>query len=244
MKVKFLIAGAQKSGTSALNRYLKKHPNLCMAKKKEVHFFDNETHFTQKPINYAHYHSYFAPRLLKHLCGESTPNYMYWHNAPRRIWEYNPKMKIIMILRNPIERAYSHWNMEYHNKREFLPFKEAIRTESQRTKEALPYQHRVYAYVDRGFYTDQIRRIWHYFPKEQTLFLKSEDLKMTPKNTIDQVCNFLNVPMLKNVTRQEVHATPYTTPMPEADREYLKTVFKFEIKDLEEMLGWDCGAWV
>lgn len=244
MKVNFLIAGTQKSGTSALNKYLSAHPKLCMAKRKEVHFFDNERIFTHKPVDYARYHAFFSPRLQHRLYGESTPNYMYWYSAPRRIWEYNPAMKLIIVLRNPIDRAFSHWNMEVANKREFLSFGDAIRNERQRIKEALPYQHRVYAYLDRGFYPDQIRRIWHFFPKEQTLFLKSENLKKEPKNSLAQVCDFLGVANLSSIQPLTANATPYATLMTDTDREYLRKLYKFEIKDLEHMLGWDCSEWL
>ncbi len=244
MKVNFLVAGAQKGGTSALNKYLNAHPKLCMAKRKEVHFFDNERIFARKPVDYSRYHSFFSPRLRQRLCGESTPNYLYWYNSPRRIWEYNPAMKLIIVLRNPIDRAFSHWNMEYADKREFLSFRDAIRNERQRIKEALPYQHRVYAYIDRGFYTNQIRRVWHYFPKEQTLFLKSEVLKNEPQNALDKVCEFLGIANFRSIKSMATYAIPYATSMADTDRTYLKTLYEFEIKDLEQMLGWDCSEWL
>ena len=66
---------------------------------------------------------------------------MYWHNAPRRIWQYNPDIKLIVILRNPIERAYSHWNMERSRNAEKLSFFDAIQSERDRCQEALSYQH-------------------------------------------------------------------------------------------------------
>jgi hypothetical protein len=244
MKVKFLIAGTQKGGTSALNKYLNTHPKLCMARKKELHFFDDETNFTGKAVDYTPYHSFFSPQPLQRLCGESTPNYMYWYSAPRRIWEYNPAMKIIIILRNPVDRAFSNWNMEYVLKREFLSFHEAIRTETQRIQEVLPLQHRVYAYVDRGFYTEQIRRIWHYFPKAQTHFIKSEQLKNDPQTELDRVCNFLGVAKMPDIKPRTVLASPYATSMTEADRTYLKELYEFEIKDLEQILSWDCSEWL
>jgi hypothetical protein len=247
MKVDFLIAGAQKSGTTALNRYLHSHPETCMAGRgwaKEVHFFNDETNFTGKSVDYGPYHSVFSPRSRQHLCGEATPDYMYWYSAPRRIWEYDPAMKFIIILRNPIDRAFSAWNMEYVNKREFLSFPDAIRNESQRIKEALPFQHRVYAYVDRGFYSEQIRRIWHFFPKAQTLFLKSELLKSDPQTALDRVCNFLGIAKMSRVKPITAYANPYATSMTTADRAYLKALYEFEIKDLEQLLDWDCSEWL
>ena len=143
--VDFIVAGAQKGGTTALDFYLRQHPNICMATGKEVHFFDTEKFFQGHKVDYDEYHSRFEPNASHVLVGEATPIYMYWHYAPRRIWEYNSKMKLIILLRNPIERAYSHWNMERSRNWEHLPFWDAIQYESQRCREALPYQHRVYS---------------------------------------------------------------------------------------------------
>jgi len=162
MKVNFLICGVQKGGTTAMYNYLSGHPEVFLVKRKEAHFFDFERFFQTAQIDYSIYHSLFNPTPQQRVLGESTPIYMYWHEAPKRIWQYNPDMKLIAVLRNPIDRAYSHWNMEYDRKTDSLPFWEALQSEAQRCREALPYQHRVYSYVDRGFYTEQLRRLWTY----------------------------------------------------------------------------------
>ena len=122
VKVGFLIAGTQKGGTSALDAYLREHPDICMANQKEVHFFDNEAIFNGDNSDYAVYHAAFSLKTSQQLLGESTPIYMYWHAAPKRIWQYNPDMKFLIMLRNPIDRAYSHWNMERGRKRDSLSF--------------------------------------------------------------------------------------------------------------------------
>lgn len=109
--INFLVAGTQKGGTTALDCYLRLHQDILMATDKEVHFFDNEDEF-QNVVDYEKYHQHFGPFVEGKVIGESTPIYMYWYDAPRRIWEYNPKMKFVLVLRNPIERAFSHWNME------------------------------------------------------------------------------------------------------------------------------------
>ena len=111
-RIDFLIAGTQKGGTTALDAYLRNHPEICMASVKEAHFFDNERYFQPKQSNYHEYHSLFKPQRSHRILGEATPIYMYWKSAPARIRQYNSRMKIIIILRNPIERAYSHWYME------------------------------------------------------------------------------------------------------------------------------------
>src|SRR3954470_22890344 len=100
MRVGFLIAGTQKGGTTALHAYLRDHPGVCMAEPKEVHFFDTETHFAGGPVDYAPLHACFRPQPGQVL-GEATPITMYWDDAPRRVWEYNPAMKLVCVLRNP-----------------------------------------------------------------------------------------------------------------------------------------------
>jgi len=243
-KVSFVIAGTQKGGTSALGAYLRSHQEICMANLAEVHFFDKDDYFQQDEADYSIYHSCFSPKSSNHLLGETTPIYMYWYDAPRRIWRYNSRMKIIIILRNPIERAFSHWNMERDRGAEELSFWEAIQSEQERCREALPYQHRVYSYIDRGFYADQLRRVWHYFPREQTLILRNEELRIRPKEALEKVCNLLGVTPFQSVEERNVHSRPYVTSLERNEKEFLRCVYEHEIKELERLLGWDCSAWL
>lgn len=206
-KVSFLVAGAQKAGTTALDSYLRLHPELCMAQKKEVHFFDNEQYFnTNKKIeNYDTYHQFFQPKPRNILLGESTPIYFYWKPAIKRIHQYNKDMKFIILLRNPIERAYSHWNMEsknyYSNQAnhkndqavETLTFHQAIHKEKQRLEETLPLQNRHYSYIDRGFYFRQLQFLLNYFPQRQLLILKSDWLNHNLQHTLEKVFDFLEI---------------------------------------------------
>ncbi len=271
IRVDFLIAGAQKSGTTAMWSYLRLQPEICMARKKEVHFFDNEKIFGKETVDYSSperffpegrlkrwnfsglenfsgdkydlYHAFFSPQPPQHLCGEASPTYMYWYDAPERIWEYNPAMKFIIILRNPIDRAYSQWNIKRVNRGERRSFRAVLEREVKNPHQRLPFQHKG-RIIDRGFYTEQIRRIWHFFPKEQTLFLKTEELRNEPQATIDKVCNFLGVAKIDGLAQKNVFSTPYATPMSQEDREFLEDIYRFEIKKLERLLGWDCSDWL
>jgi hypothetical protein len=242
--VSFVICGTQKGGTSALDSYLREHPQICMANRKEVHFFDNETFYAHGKPDYSIYHSSFSPRASHRLAGEATPIYMYWHETPRRIYEYNPNMKLIVILRNPIDRAYSHWNMERSRNAESLPFWEAIQNEQQRCLEALPYQHRIYSYVDRGYYLEQLKRLWHYFSKDRVLVLKNDYLKDQPNKTLKEVCNFLELNDFEDMKVRDVHSLPYSSKMSDKEREYLRFTFEHEIKGIERELGWNCSNWL
>ena len=154
---------------------------------------------------------------------------MYWFDSPRRIWEYNPNMKLIVVLRNPVDRAYSHWNMEKSRGKESLPFLEALQKEELRRKESLPYQHRVYSYIDRGFYLEQLRRLWHYFSRDKCL---------------EKVCTFLGISNFERIIPKEVHSLSYQEKIGEREKSYLLSIYEYEIKGLERMLGWDCSDWL
>lgn len=240
-KVNFLVCGTQKGGTTALNKYLNKHPQICLSKQKEVHFFDNDEIFkNNKKINYNKYHSYFKPNMKTIATGECTPIYMYWKESPKRISEYNKNMKIILVLRNPIERAYSHWNMEIAKKRDNREFKIAI---SQELSEQKNNQSRYHSYLDRGNYIEQIKRIWEYFPKNNVLILKSEDLKKNPSETLNEITNFLKIDKINVIDIKNVHARKYKEKLNMEDREFLEKHFKKQILELQDTLGWDCEEW-
>jgi Sulfotransferase domain len=243
-KVNFLICGTQKGGTSALDAYLRQHSEICMAEKKEVHFFDNENIFRDKKPSYLRYHSSFRPETSHKVIGEATPIYMYWHDAPKRIWQYNSDMKLIVLLRNPIDRAYSHWNMERSRNADVLSFWDALQSEQERCRDALPHQHRVYSYIDRGFYLAQLRRLWLYFPKDHILIMKNEYLMNQRHDALRDVCDFLEVTHFNNIEVKNVHSRPYESKMNDREREYLRLIFEYEIRNLERVLDWDCSEWL
>lgn len=240
----FLICGAQKAGTSALHTYLSTHSSVHMSAQKELHYFDGEEYFSQQKPDYCFYHSHFQPEKGNKLIGEATPIYMYWDHAARRIRQYNAKMKIIVVLRNPVQRAYSHWNMERVRNAEELNFHDAIKSESIRAQQCLPLQDRVHSYIDRGFYCKQINRLWRYFGKNNVLILRHESLLNNPKGTLKIVTDFLNIEPMKALTPKKVHKLPYNESMNENDKKHLISIFKTEILELENLLGWDCQEWL
>lgn len=243
-KVGFLICGTQKGGTRALDAYLREHPEVCMANQKEVHFFDRDNQFSNCNPDYPLYHSFFSPEPAHKVIGETTPIYMYWEPAPRRIWEYNPNMKLIVLLRNPLTRAFSHWNMETRRSREKLSFIGSIQNEYERCRESLPYQHRVYSYVDRGFYLEQLKRLMRFFPTEQILVIKSETLKTQPEESMLQVIEFLNICKFEVTEAKDEHSLQYDSNMSPSEKNYLLSVFTHGIREIEKFLGWDCSDWL
>lgn len=244
-KIDFIIGGTQKGGTSALDFYLRKHPEIGMAEKKELHFFDQEKFFSKLKMNYSKYERNFDFSSEKKVYGEATPIYLYWNQSCKRIWEYNPKIKLIFILRNPIERAFSHWNMEYDRNNEKESFSYAIRNEQLRLKEALPLQHRVFSYVDRGYYSEQIRRFKRYFSEEQLMFIKYEEFKTNQEKIIKDIFNFLNVNSDNfNFEHQIINKRKRHSVMSMEDKKYLQEKFRFDIYQVGKMLNWNCMDWL
>lgn len=215
-----------------------------MANEKEVHFFDDEDRFGGGTPDYEVYHRNFNRSDSKSIYGEATPIYCYWSDSMRRIQEYNPDIKIIVLLRNPIERAWSHWRMETDRGADSAPFATAIRQEAERTREALPLQHRVYSYVDRGFYSEQIRRARRFFHPDQLMFIKSEEFFTAPAETVAAALQFLQVepaPIDTSSVQNHGIANP---GMSGADRRFLVETFRSDIELVESLLGWDCRDWL
>jgi hypothetical protein len=249
-QVDFLICGTQKGGTTALHQYLQRHPSLFLPNRKELHFFDNESQPWRGDgslggfLGYRAYRRWFANAPSGTIAGEATPIYMYWWPCAQRIWHYNRHMRLIVILRNPIDRAYAHWNMEVNRGAECLPFLEAIQQERERCRASAPSQHRVYSYVDRGRYSEQIRRLWQLFGSGQVHIVKHEELLDKPAEVLNAIWEFLNVTPLAFDQPIHVHEGRYAQPMPESVRSHLKQLYQPEIQELERLLDWDCSHWL
>ena len=240
MRVDFVIGGTQKGGTSALDSFLRQHPEVCMPEtKKELHFFDREA----DDSDYKKYHTNFKPKPQQRATGEASPIYMYWETAPYRIAKYNSKMKWILALRNPVERAFSAWNMETKRGKEKLSFAEAIEKEPERCREALPLQHRVYSYIDRGFYAHQVRRLFNIFGKDNCLVLLNEELRNDHKKTLGRVFEFLGVDSSFVPPEARVFEQEHSGKIDNQLRSRLIDSFYFDIKEVERLLGRDLSNW-
>ncbi len=243
--VDFVVAGAQRGGTTALDRYLRQHPGISMGKtRKELHFFDHEEYFGGSDVDYAGYHAHFELRKPGQLRGDATPSYMYWWPAAERMAKYNPALKIVVVLRNPITRAHSHWNKERLRGRESLSFVDALEAEAARARAALPLQNRRTSYAERGYYTSQLERLWRHFPVAQTLILRSEALQDAPADTLARLAGFLGAAPFPPVAPASVTSRTYDAPMGREAWTLLAAAFTPEIRALEKCLGWDCAAWL
>lgn len=240
-RVDFLVPGAQKSGTSALRRFLRQHPEIGMTRAavKEAHYFDMKSAY-RGDTEYQAYHGLFPEQDLQKVTGDITPIYMFRPKVLRRAQAYNPDFKIIVMLRQPAERAYSHWAMEYQRGRETADFVEALLQEPYHA--AHHPRHRVHSYVQRGFYAEQIRRLYRLFPRDNCLVLLTEDLRHSHAATLRKVYRFLGVSQVDPPKPETVHSRTYPE-MPRNLWTLLTRIFEPDIHDLEGLIDRDLSDW-
>lgn len=241
-KLDFVLAGAQKSGTTALHYFLSKHPDITMGDQQEIHFFDNDEIFSG-PVDYELLHRHYPTISGSTIAGDCTPVYIYWKPAMERIWNYNPKIKLLVLLRNPIDRAFAHWNMQRFRGREPLDFLDALKEERKRAQEMSLSEFRRFAYVARGIYAEQLERVLTIFPLEQVKVIKFEEFQNNNRETLNSVFEFLGVRPIAVPRNKDRNVVPYERQITAAEREYLRPIFAVDIAKLERMLGWDCSDW-
>ena len=241
-RLDFIVPGAQKSGTTALYYFLKQHPQILLPDRQELHFFDDEQVFA-RPVDYQSLHQQFGKARRRPKVGEVTPNYLYWKPAIERIHAYNPRIKLIILLRNPVDRAFAHWNMQRFKNREPLDFLEAVKEEPRRTAQPLSIESRRFAYIERGFYSAQLKRVFEFFPRDQVEIIQFEDFRDRKQKTLDRIFDFLGVKRIRIPADKDRNVVPYERAMTLEERKYLLAVFATEIAELEQMLGWDLPDW-
>ena len=247
-RVSFLVAGVQKGGTTALFHYLDNLPGVQMAPAKELHFFDDETGVDWARPDYAPLHAAF-PELDARPRGEATPIYIYWPGCLERIARYNPAMKLVLLFRDPVDRAWSHWKMEFARDWETEPFARCIREGRARVDSPeAPGFHRIFSYVERGFYGAQLARVFSIFPRQQVLLLRSEDLDRRPDETLARICRFVGAepPAAPVTPRRELVARDfdYGAPISAADRAHLRAVFAGDLARFASLSGLDVNEWL
>jgi hypothetical protein len=149
---------------------------------------------------------------------------------------------LLIILRNPVDRAFAHWNMQRFKGRESLDFLDAIKEEIKRTEEAAPLQSRRFSYIDRGFYCEQLERVFKLFPREQVRVIKFEEFRDRKDETLAKIFRFLGVKLV-SLRNKDRNVVPYERAMTAGERKHLYGIFAEEIVKLEQMLGWDCSDW-
>jgi hypothetical protein len=252
----FLIIGTQRGGTTSLHRYLDAHPCVGPAANKDLHFFDRRYH-----KGLAWYRGHFPTTIEKYyaqcvrgrafVTGEASPSYLFHPYAPKRVASAIPHVKLIVLLRNPVDRAYSQYHHAVELGHETIPtFEEAIEIEEERTareeehilKDEHYYseQYKHLSYLSKGIYVDQLRRWLDLFPREQFLILKSEDFYADPATSFKEVQTFLGLPEIELHGRKkgfkQYNNNAYSSEMDPATRKRLIEYFEPHNARLYELL--------
>ena len=181
--------------------------------------------------------------------GETSPDYLFDPRAPGRVYAFDPEMKLIAVLRDPVERAYSHWRMERRRGREPLSFEDALDREEAELEQELellletpgyrdvPFR---MSYAARGRYAEQLERWLALFPREQVLVLESEEVTAHPEEAASRIAHFLGVPEWQ-AERYPLRGAQGEEAMPPETRERLATTFVEPNRALESMLGRTLG---
>ena len=196
----FVIAGAQKCGTTALAHFLSQHPEIGMAMPKEVHVFDAPGYsrdWTPEQID-ERYRSFFEHCPGARIRGEATPIYLFLPEIAHELARYNPELKLIVLLRDPVERAMSHYCMEKDRGQEHLPLWRALLCEPfrlRRCRDARAFRSAVrkYSYRSRGLYSLQLRNLHRFFDRDRVLILRTENLLRHHDDVLRVVFAFLGV---------------------------------------------------
>jgi Sulfotransferase family len=190
----FFIVGAQNSGTTSLYAYLKQHPEVFMPALKEPHYFaritpSREQRYLRTIIrDEAAYLGLFRKAMGFKAIGEASPSYLWEPNAPLRIRAAVPRAKIIILLRDPVERAYSHYLMDVREGRQDLPFREALQSDWNQNNKGWSVSQ---LYVELGLYAEQVRRYLDVFGSQQVLILMFDELTSSVLNGKSVVANVL-----------------------------------------------------
>ena len=199
-RIGFLIGGVQKAGTTALARYLAGHPQLALPQRKEAHVFDDPgfgADWDRARID-REYARHFDAGSDDRLHGDATPIYLFHPTLVERIAAYNPAMRWIVLLRDPLERAISQYGMERARGDEHWPLWAALLCERLRLRghhhdwsPASPLRH--WSYRARGDYGRQLRTLRAHFPDAQVLVLRSTELRVSHVQVLARICAFLGV---------------------------------------------------
>ena len=252
----FVIIGAKRGGTTSLHRYVREHPSIRplfpgIRHIKGVHYYDS---------NYVHglrwYRSHFPlqagghhiarPDLSPAITGEASPYYLFHPLAAERLARDFPAVRIIVSLRDPIDRAYSHYKEAVHHGRETLSFEDALAAEDERLRgEAerivgepgyLSVAHEHLSYLAQSRYLDTLPRWFSLFPREQFHIMVSEEFYADPDRHVNEIWRFLGLAPRKLQSRARHNHQSAPDVRPET-RERLQEALADHNRGLEELLG-------
>jgi hypothetical protein len=240
-----LIIGAMKSGTSSLHYYLTQHPQVVPPLRKEVHYFD---------LNLARgerwYRANFGRADAGGLNVDSSPYYLFHPQVPQRAHALLPNARLIVLLRDPVRRAYSHYWHERDKGREPLSFEDAIAAEPERVERDharlaageidRSASHQYFSYLARGRYAEQLQRWLQFYRREQMLVLRFEDLAREPLPVLNRTLDWLGLPAMANARLEPRNTRRYAPIAPETAAR-LQEYFAPHNAELESLLGESFG---
>ena len=240
-----VILGAMKCGTSSLHNYLVQQPGVIEPLRKEVHYFD---------LNFGRGESWYRANFGRQgeagLNIDSSPYYLFHPAVPRRMRALLPAAKLIVLLRDPVRRAYSHYWHERDKGREKLEFDAAIAAEAERLGDAhqrladgaleRSFAHQHFSYLARGHYAEQLENWFSEYPREQFLVLRFEDLAKEPLATLNTTLGFLGSSPAAAVDLEARNTRRYP-PMADAVAAQLRDYFEPFNRRLEVLLGRPMG---
>ncbi|MCB0794289.1 MAG: sulfotransferase, partial [Flavobacteriales bacterium] len=237
-----IVVGVQKAGTSALFDMLGAHPSVLVPTVKEIGFFNDDAYYARGP---SAYRNVFPLKPIKGptpITLEATPEYIFSRKAMERISSDLPEVKLILILRDPVHRAYSAWNMyrsfkthpRFGHLHDPRPFEVAVRDEL----EERPYPLQPY-YLARGLYALQVGRMNDLFPRERVLVLAYERFRDAPVETLDEVCAYLGIDPVRDpeVLAQRSNVRPYGSALDAGLESELRRYFAERNSELVDILG-------
>ncbi|MDJ0555728.1 MAG: tetratricopeptide repeat protein [Microcoleaceae cyanobacterium MO_207.B10] len=238
----FMIIGVNKGGTTSLYSYLIQHPQIIPPVKKEMDFWSWKFNGS---IDWYLAHFPAIPEGKIFLTGEASPSYFDHPNAAARIAQVFPKIKLIILLRNPIDRAVSQYHQWLRLNWENRTFEEVIKSDLEKltiSPKSINYWRQELNYLARGVYVEFFQEWMGLFPREQFLVLKSEDFYANPEASMQQVLKFLDLPEYQ-LSEYKNYNTGNYSPIDKSMRKNLKDYFQVHNHRLEEYLGmkfdWD-----
>ncbi|HYO39135.1 MAG TPA: sulfotransferase [Nocardioidaceae bacterium] len=253
----FLVVGVKRGGTTSMFNYLLQHPGVTglfpqSRGKKSTDYFFKGTHLGESWYR-SHFHSSLhRSRVARRLGyapvgGEASPYYLWDPRIAARVRSLAPRVKAVALLRDPVERAWSHYQERTENGVEPLSFAEALAAEPERTAGELERMHADpgyyseahdwYAYRARGVYLPQLRNWLSVFPADQLLVLRSEDMYADVQGVFDRTCAFLDLPRFELPTRRSFNASQVRSSVPDSCRAELANWFAPHNRELEAFLG-------
>ena len=245
--LEFMIIGAQKAGTTALSYFLAQHPAIAMATGKEVHLFDSPAYSSS--LSAAELNSLYAPYFegakAEDLWADATPIYLYLPYIVPALKRYNAQLKLIVLLRDPVERALSQYAMEKGRGSEHLPLGLALLLEPLRLwlarNDLTPSSSlRCHSYIDRGKYAEQLLRLYEHFPADQILVIESTQLRQDHHQVLAMVYQFLGVAGVVEIEPEQIFSGDYSNVKDGFGRalikKYLAVRFYFANRRLKKTL--------